>query len=97
MNGEFLSQADTGLQDGLFLDAITEDEGSNETPDWDEEDKDLWDEDDEDWDELVLQDLEEGEGKVFLAEAHEAIERLQQRTNKRGQAMKKPRRAESWQ
>lgn len=39
----------------------------------------------------------EGDGIVFLEEAHEAINRLSQKTNKRGRLMKQPRRAESWQ
>lgn len=39
---------------------------------------------------------QEGEGIVFLEEAHEALNRLSQKTNKRGRIMKHPRRAESW-
>lgn len=44
-------------------------------------------------------DLEgqEGEGVMFLEEAHEALNKLSQKTNKRGRLMKQPRRAESWQ
>jgi hypothetical protein len=38
----------------------------------------------------------EGEGIEFLEEAHEAINRLSQKANKRGRLMKQPRRAESW-
>src|SRR5690349_19206812 len=42
-------------------------------------------------------DLEgqEGEGVMFLEEAHEALNKLSQKTNKRGRLMKQPRRAES--
>jgi len=39
----------------------------------------------------------QGEGIVFLEEAHEALAKLQQKTNKRGRLMKQPKRAESWQ
>jgi hypothetical protein len=39
---------------------------------------------------------QQGEGIVFLEEAHEALNRLSQKTNKRGRIMKHPRRAESW-
>ena len=39
---------------------------------------------------------QEGEGILFLDEAHEALNRLSQKTNKRGRIMKHPRRAESW-
>jgi hypothetical protein len=38
-----------------------------------------------------------GEGALFLEEAHEALNKLSQKTNKRGKLMKQPRRAESWQ
>ncbi len=37
------------------------------------------------------------ETQVFLAEAHEALSRLNTKTNKRGKLMKRPRRAENWQ
>ncbi len=37
-----------------------------------------------------------GEGILFLEEAHEALNRLSQKANKRGKVMKHPRRAESW-
>ena len=39
---------------------------------------------------------QQGEGIMFLEEAHEALNRLSQKTNKRGRMMKQPRRAESW-
>lgn len=43
-------------------------------------------------------DLDESEedGILFLEEAHEALNRLNQKANKRGGLMKQPRRAESW-
>lgn len=51
--------------------------------------------------ESSLNDLElneaDGDGVIFLEEAHEALARLEQKTNKRGRLMKQPRRAESWQ
>ncbi len=37
------------------------------------------------------------EGVELLQEAHEAINRLYQKTNKRGKLMRQPRRADSWQ
>jgi len=66
-------------------------------------DKGTWDEifnfdgdhDDELEGSLGLED-QDGEGIVFLEEAHEALNRLSQKTNKRGRVMKHPRRAESW-
>jgi hypothetical protein len=39
----------------------------------------------------------ESEGVLFLEEAHEALTKLSQKTNKRGSLMKQPRKAESWQ
>lgn len=44
-------------------------------------------------------DLDEthGDGAMFLEEAHEALSKLAQKTNKRGRLMRQPRRAESWQ
>lgn len=36
------------------------------------------------------------EGILFLEEAHEALNRLSQKANKRGGLMKQPRRAELW-
>lgn len=60
------------------------------------------------WDELFDLDLQQGlelsselspeaeEGIVFLEEAHEALNRLNQKANKRGGLMRQPRRAESW-
>lgn len=42
-------------------------------------------------------DVQTGEGVEFLDEAHEALNRLSHKTNKRGRLMKQPRRAESWQ
>ena len=49
--------------------------------------------------ELELLDLNQAteEGVLFLEEAHEALNRLTQKANKRGGLMKQPRRAESWQ
>ena len=41
--------------------------------------------------------LGQGDGVLFLEEAHEALNKLSQKTNKRGRLMKQPRRAESWQ
>lgn len=38
----------------------------------------------------------QGEGVEFLNEAHEALNKLSQKANKRGKLMKQPRRAESW-
>jgi hypothetical protein len=40
---------------------------------------------------------QEGDGVMFLEEAHEALNKLSQKTNKRGRLMKQPKRAESWQ
>lgn len=40
---------------------------------------------------------QEGDGVLFLEEAHEALNKLSQKTNKRGRLMKQPKRAESWQ
>lgn len=40
---------------------------------------------------------QEGDGVMFLNEAHEALNKLSQKTNKRGRLMKQPKRAESWQ
>lgn len=42
-------------------------------------------------------DGQQGEGILFLEEAHEALNKLSQKTNKRGRLMKQPRKAESWQ
>jgi hypothetical protein len=39
---------------------------------------------------------ETGDGVDFLNEAHEALNRLSQKANKRGGQMKQPRRAENW-
>lgn len=66
-------------------------------------DKGTWDEifnfdgdnDDELTESLGLEG-QDGEGVMFLEEAHEALNRLSQKTNKRGRVMKHPRRAESW-
>lgn len=46
---------------------------------------------------LMAYDVEDEEVTVFLEEAHEALNRLSQKTNKRGRLMRQPRRAESWQ
>ncbi len=53
----------------------------------------------EDEDEAIMLsfDSDDDEAVEFLEEAHEAINRLYQKTNKRGRLMKQPRRAESWQ
>lgn len=54
---------------------------------------------DNDDDALVADlDLEgqEGDGILFLEEAHEALNKLSQKANKRGSLMKQPRKAESW-
>ena len=53
--------------------------------------------DEEEFEATLELEPESGEGVVFLEEAHEALLRLEQRTNKRGGMMKQPRRAESWQ
>jgi hypothetical protein len=59
-----------------------------------------WDSDHDDEDDEIVDSLglegQEGEGIMFLEEAHEALNRLSQKTNKRGRVMKHPRRAESW-
>lgn len=39
---------------------------------------------------------QQGEGILFLEEAHEALNKLSQKTNKRGSLMKQSRKAESW-
>jgi hypothetical protein len=50
-----------------------------------------------DVDGLDVMDLDGAdEGILFLEEAHEALNRLTQKANKRGGLMKQPRRAESW-
>ncbi len=46
--------------------------------------------------ELNMNNIEEGEGLDMLFEAHNALGKLHQKTNRRGRVMKKPRRAESW-
>lgn len=48
-------------------------------------------------DEPLGLDGQEGEGILFLEEAHEALNKLSQKTNKRGSLMRQPRKAESWQ
>lgn len=53
-------------------------------------------EDEEGFDVPLALEAEDGDGIVFLEEAHEALEKLNQKTNKRGRLMKQPRRAESW-
>ena len=64
---------------------------------WDDIFKWNGDSDDEDEQDVSLGlEGQEGEGIVFLEEAHEALNRLSQKTNKRGRVMKHPRRAESW-
>jgi hypothetical protein len=37
-----------------------------------------------------------GEGILFLEEAHQALNKLSQKTNNRGKLMRQPRKAESW-
>ena len=56
-----------------------------------------FDGDDEEFEELPALEKGEGDGVLFLEEAHEALNKLSQKTNKRGKLMKQPRRAESWQ
>ena len=56
-----------------------------------------FDDEDEGFETPLGLDNDEGEGVEFLDEANEAINRLYQKTNKRGRLMKQPRRAESWQ
>ena len=47
--------------------------------------------------ELLSFDSDDEEVTLFLDEAHDALNRLSQKTNKRGALMKQPRRAEkSW-
>ena len=41
-------------------------------------------------------DPEESEDTLFPEDAHDALKRLTQKTNKRGAQMKPPRRSESW-
>jgi hypothetical protein len=53
--------------------------------------------DDEGFEESLGLEKAEGDGVLFLEEAHEALNKLSQKTNKRGKLMKQPRRAESWQ
>jgi hypothetical protein len=55
-----------------------------------------FDQEDEDFEAPLGLENAEGEGIEFLDEAHEAINRLSQKTNKRGKLMRQPRRAESW-
>ncbi len=54
------------------------------------------DKDDEEFNVLSEYTDENNEGIVFLEEAHEALNKLSQKANKRGKQMKLPRRAESW-
>jgi hypothetical protein len=58
-----------------------------------------FEDDDEEFDYPLELELDEqaGEGIMILEEAHEALNRLSQKTNKRGRLMKQPRKAESWQ
>lgn len=60
-------------------------------------DKDGWD--DPEWLDSLDLDMDNamGDGIELLQEAHEAINRLYQKTNKRGKLMRQPRRADSWQ
>lgn len=55
------------------------------------------DEDEELFEEPLDLEGQEGDGVLFLEEAHEALNKLSQKTNKRGRLMKQPKRAESWQ
>lgn len=50
----------------------------------------------DDFFELDMTNIEDGEGLEMLFEAHNALGKLHQKTNRRGRVMKKPRRAESW-
>ncbi len=52
--------------------------------------------DDDEFDIPLALDGETGGGIEFLEDAHEALNRLSQKTNKRGRLMRQPRRAESW-
>lgn len=47
-------------------------------------------------DEMLDFEGQQGDGILFLEEAHEALNKLSQKTNKRGSMMKQPRKAESW-
>jgi hypothetical protein len=62
-----------------------------------EDDEDGWD--DPEWADSLDLDMDNpaGDGFELLQEAHEAINRLYQKTNKRGRLMRQPRRADSWQ
>lgn len=51
----------------------------------------------EEWDDDLGLDVSQGEGVELLHEAHEAINKLYQKTNNRGKLMRQPRRADSWQ
>ncbi len=55
-----------------------------------------FDEDEDSMDDTLGLAGQEGEGILFLEEAHEALNKLSQKTNKRGSLMKQPRKAESW-
>lgn len=54
-------------------------------------------EDDEVFEAPLNLDAQTGEGIEFLDEAHDALNKLLQKTNNRGKLMRQPRRAESWQ
>ena len=61
------------------------------------EDEGKWEDEDLDFPLELELDNATGDGVELLHEAHEAINRLSQKTNKRGRMMRQPRRAESWQ
>jgi hypothetical protein len=47
-------------------------------------------------DEALDVEGKEGDGILFLQEAHQALNKLSQKTNNRGKLMRQPRKAESW-
>ena len=73
--------SDKGIWDHIFH---MDDEGDSEESEGDVPD-----------DSLGL-DETDGEGAVFLQEAHEALNRLSQKTNKRSRVLKHVRRTEGW-
>jgi hypothetical protein len=73
--------SDKGIWDHIFH---MDDEGDSEESEGDVPD-----------DSLGL-DETDGEGAIFLQEAHEALKRLSQKTNKRSRVLKHVRRTEGW-
>ncbi|WP_373532381.1 hypothetical protein [Vampirovibrio sp.] len=47
-------------------------------------------------DEVLDFEGQQGDGILFLEEAHQALNKLSQKTNNRGKLMRQPRKAESW-